>query len=464
MAAILPKSGAPEASRWWAYRLASPAAALLLFAVLAVLWRWGPHAPYFGILRLFGFEPFHFPFLDIHAVLAAAQCQRLGIDVYLSNPCDVLGRVHVYSPLWLAITPGFLGTASTTPVGLGVDLTVILSFVYVMRPVGCGDAAILALAALSPMTVYALERANCDLIVFLLVVGGCALGRAPRPWRLGGYALYLFAGLLKYYPLVLLVMMARERRRDAWIGAALAALIVLGLAGIDHAELRKALANIPALSYFADSFSARNLPFGLADSVFGPRLRSLASVLLLAVLAALGAARTRRTLHLLDAAALDPDLLEGQLLLVGALLVTACFFAGQNVDYRGIYFVLIMPGLVGLRRVSDDRAVRGFLAQMIAVVLFVAWAMPLRDAVHRSAGAISGGATGLRIDLLFWLGRELAWWWLIAGLVAIILGYASQTPTWPGRRARGVGPGARDPRPLRHANIKSAIRPAAGRP
>src|SRR5579864_490329 len=105
MASIQLALAAPTAHRRAVYRLLTPVAALLVFAALAMLWRWGPHPLYFNILKQFGFEPFRFPFLDIHAILAAAQCQRLGIDVYLSNPCDALGRVHVYSPLWLTLVP-----------------------------------------------------------------------------------------------------------------------------------------------------------------------------------------------------------------------------------------------------------------------------------------------------------------------------------------------------------------------
>jgi hypothetical protein len=410
-----------------AYRLVVPGIALSFYGVLAALWHWGPHSLYFSILQRFGFEPFRFPFLDIHAVLAAVQCRRLGIDVYFGDPCDALGRAHVYSPLWLRITPDFLDTASTTAVGLGLDLMVILSLAVVIRPATRREVLVLSLVALSPMTVYALERANCDLIIFLLAVGGCALGRAPRHWRLGAHALYLLAGLLKYYPLVLLALLVRERRREALIGASLAGLTVLGLAALDHAELAKALANIPALSYFADSFSARNLPFGVAEAIFGPRLRC-AAALLLTVLSALSIARTRRTLHLLDAAALDPDEFEGQCLVAGALLVTACFFAGQNIDYRGIYFILIMPGLVHLHRLADERTFRRFLAQMIAAVLFVAWDDPARSGLHLIADAIPGSRIGMRIELLFWISRELVWWWLITGLAAITLCYLLRLP------------------------------------
>jgi hypothetical protein len=428
MAPTHPTPAAPEAGRRLAYRLAIPAAALLLYAVLALLWRCGPHALYFDVLGLFGFAPFRFPFLDIHAVLAAAQCQRQGIDVYLSNPCDVLGRPHVYSPLWLALTPRFLDTSATTAVGLGLDLMFILSLAVVICPATSGEVLVLALAALSPMTVYALERANNDLVVFLLIVGGCALDRAPRPWRLGCYALYLFAGLLKYYPLVLLVLLARERRREGFVAAGLAALVTVFLLIHGHADLAKALRNIPALSYFGDSFSALNLPFGLVEAVGGARSSCAIGVLLLGLLAAVAIARTRRTVRLLDAAALDWNGCEAQCLLVGALLVTACFFAGQNVDYRGVYFVLIVPGLVRLHRFVDDRAVTKFLARMIAAVLFVAWEEPMRRAVRTIADAIASDWLRPRIELLFWIGRELVWWWLIAGLAAIVLSYVLRMP------------------------------------
>jgi hypothetical protein len=403
------------------YRVAIPGLALLLFAALALLWHCGPHSLYFCALDLFGFEPFRFPFLDIHAVLAAAQCQRAGIDVYLSNPCDALGRLHVYSPLWLALTPSFLDTTATTAVGLALDLMFILSLAIAIRPISWGETLAIGFVALSPMTVYALERANCDLVVFLLILAGFALDHAPRRWRLGCYAFYLTAGLLKYYPSVLLVLLARERRRDGLFIAGLSAAVVIPLVIRGHADLAKALANIPALSYFADSFSARNLPFGFVEAVFGPRLRFPAALLLLSMVLALAIARTRRTFQMLDAAAPDPNLLETQRLLLGALLLTACFFAGQNIDYRGIYFILVMPGLVRLYQSAGDPAIRRFVARMIAAVLFVAWEEPLRRAIHMIAAAIAADWLRPRVEVLFWIGRELVWWWLIAGLAAIVL-------------------------------------------
>ena len=420
---------APVSDRRIAYRLAVPAAALLLVGGLALLWRSGTDWLYFDILGMFAFDPFRFPFLDIHAVLAAAECQRQGVDVYLSNPCDALGRPHVYSPLWLAVTPDFLDTSATVWVGSSLALLFILSLPAVIRPTTRGEILILALAALSPMTVYAIERANNDVIVFLLVVCGCMLDRAPRPWRLGCYAFYLAAGLLKYYPLALFLLIVRERGRDAAAIAALSGATVALLAVGDHAELLKALANIPAPSYFADSFSALNLPFGLAAGVAAAGPRRALGLLLLGLFTAVAGARALRAAKRLDTGAAGWEGAEAQCLVVGALLLTACFFAGQNIDYRGVYFVLVAPGLVCLRRSSDDPAARRLLAQLLGVVLFVAWEEPLRRGLHAAAGLIASPGLGLRAEVLFWIGRELAWWWLIAGLAAIVLCRLSRTPS-----------------------------------
>src|SRR5690349_10906036 len=181
------------------------------------LWLSGAHSAYFGALSVLGVEPFSFPFLDAHAVLAAAECGRQGIEVYLSNPCDALGRPHAYSPLWLAIVPGPLGTGATGSVGAALDLLFLLSLTVVLRPRTGRELLILGSAAVSPMTLYALERANNDLVVFLLVICGAMLFTAPRPFRLSSYGLFVAAGILKYYPLALLVLAARQGRRDGLV-------------------------------------------------------------------------------------------------------------------------------------------------------------------------------------------------------------------------------------------------------
>jgi hypothetical protein len=410
---------------------------------MAGLWLPGSRALYFDVLRLLGVEPFSFPFLDAHAVLAAAECGRQGIDVYWSNPCDALGRPHAYSPLWLAIMPAHLGVDATWWVGASLGVLVILSWSIVLRPRTPKELLILGSAAISSMAVYALERANNDLVVFLLVVCGGIMFAAPRPLRLLAYGPFVAGGLLKYYPFVLLVLLARENRRDALIVAA-ATGFALGIFGVAFgAELRTALANIPAASsYFTDAFSARNLPFGFAEALGDGMSRTFIALSLLAILTGLAIARMLRTVRLIEREKLDWAAREAQFLVIGSLVIGACFFTAQNVDYRGIFLLPVISGLVFLHRVVKDREVRRFFGQMIAAVLFAMWEECIRRAVH--AIAAPGPSEGLssRIEVLFWIGRELVWWWLVVGLVALVLSYLRRS-NWADmflRTATGSGP------------------------
>jgi hypothetical protein len=426
-----------------AYRLAIPFGVLSLYAIMSGLWLSGAHSLYFGALSLLGVEPFSFPFLDAHAVLAAAECGRQGVEVYLSNPCDALGRPHAYSPLWLAIVPGSLGTSATGWVGASLDLLFLLSFTVVLRPRTARELFILGAAAVSPTTVYALERANNDLVIFLPVICGAMLFTIPRPYRLFSYGLFVTAGLLKYYPLVLLVLAAREGRRDGLViaGAVLLALVFLAVAF--YPELSLAAASIPpGASFFTDAFSARNLPFGFAEALGKGVSRALIAGSLLSALSGLAVARTLRTLRLLGREQLDWAAGETQFLVIGGLLVAACFFAGQNVNYRGIFLLPVVAGLVCLHRSVKDPEIRRFCGQMIAAVLFIMWEEFFRRALHAVISPAPGEGLSSRAEVFFWVGRELVWWWLVVGLAALVLSYLRQSPF-----AAIVGRASVDPAP-----------------
>jgi Glycosyltransferase family 87 len=400
---------------------------LCVYGAFAVLWCWGPRILYFEILRFLGFEPFRFPFLDIHAVLAAAECHQQGIDVYLSNPCDAIGRPHVYSPLWLVVTPAFLGTKATLWLGLLLDLLFILSLVAVLQPRSSREMLVYSLAALSPMTVYALERANNDVVVFLVILCGGVLFMRTRPRRLWSYALFFIAGVLKYYPLILLGLLARERRRVA-LGLVIAVSVTLLCFGVYfHTELSKALANIPVPSYFSDSFSAGNLPFGFGAVLGDGFSRVAIDISLLSAFVTVAAARALRTLRLIDREELDWNAKEMQWLAIGSILLTACFFTGQNITYRGIYFLLVIPGFAYLHRSARETEIRSLWAPMIAAAIFLMWEEFFRRALHAIVAPIQSQRLGLP-EVYFWIGRELVWWWLVAGLAAIILSYVRQLP------------------------------------
>lgn len=388
---------------------------------MVLLWVRGSHVAYFGLLRFLGTTPFRFPFLDTHAVLAAAQCRRLGIDVYRWNPCDALGRVHAYSPLWLTITPRFLGTADTARVGLLLDLAFIISLPILVRPHSLREAGLFALAVFSPVTLYALERANNDILIFLIILYAAAMDDASPLRRSCFYGLVLIAGLLKYYPLVLLVLIVRETRRGAILYGGVAASALLAFALLYPRQLPAALANVPSGSYFTDSFAAKNLPWAMAYSASRYLAWGVTAAVLVALLALGSLFLVRRNLDWLAAATIDWTSAEARYLAIGAILLPACFFTATNIDYRGIYLLFVISGLVALHRARPGGAAAKKLRRLIAATLFLTWEEFFRHRVGAAAAAIPIPWLHWRIEVLFWVCRELLWWWLIAALAALAL-------------------------------------------
>jgi hypothetical protein len=233
----------------------------------------------------------------------------------------------------------------------------------------------------------------------------------------------LVTGLLKYYPLVLLMLIARERWQRALALALLAGSSILLLVFVYRGELAIALTNIPRISYFTDGFSAQNLPYGMLTVLWGENTRSPLAPVLLLVLSAAALAWAWRRVGLLGPSDTDWTVWEMRLLAIASILLPACFFAGQNISYRGIFILLALPGLVQLRRSLDDPAIRRWMAQMIAVCLLIMWAEFFRRLYNTAAGLPSPDFTNsplaVTLWVMIWIGRELVWWWLIAGFMAL---------------------------------------------
>ena len=113
-------------------------------------------------------------------------------------------------------------------------------------------------------------------------------------------------------------------------------------------------------------------------------------------------------------------------------MLPACFFAGQNISYRGIFILLALPGLVHLRRSFDDPALRRWMAQMIALCLLIVWGEFFRQLYNTAAGLPSPGFTNnplaVTLWVMIWIGRELVWWWLVAGFMALAAWFLCSLP------------------------------------
>jgi hypothetical protein len=397
---------------------------IALFAVAAAIYLAGFTGAYAVLMDALGGYHKDLPFMDLQSDLAGMECYRRGIDVYVTNPCDVLGRIYNYSPIWLLGGYLHLDTSAMYVAGVGVDLVFLVSLAL-LPPARTWRATVVVVAAtLSNSVVLAVELANADVIMFvLLLLAGLAVLR-PSAIRFAAYPLIVFAAMLKFYPVVAMIIALRERPGRAVLVGFAALLSLLLFAWLGWTDIMRALHMLPdELDLYM--IGARSLPYGLQSlypTVYARLpLSSGALQAILGIIAvglAIAIARSRElagaVAHLTEA--------ERVFLLLGGIVMVGCFSAGQSFRYRAVFLLFVLPATTALWFGQYGRFTTRLFAITSICVVFVMWGYYLARPVLLLADMLPGpGAVGALIKATFWLGRELAWWWVITVLLAGVL-------------------------------------------
>jgi hypothetical protein len=357
-------------------------------------------------------------------VISAIECKRLGYDVIATNPCDVLGRRLVYSPAWLyaAVLP--IDKRWTVPTGMFLDLAFLASLFLLPVARNWRGCLVLSLAMVSSTVVFALERTNTDIVIFVMIAVALHLGGKGRVARVFGYGTVLFAGILKFYPLVALVVALRERLAVCLIIATTAAATVIAYLAVDGADVLRAIRIIPSGTCVTDAYGARNMPrcISMTLEVLGVHwayLPYLLQIVLTCLSGLTGIWITRKTDLVARLAPLTAR--EKEFLMVGAVLVVGCFFTAYSLYYRAVFLLFMVPGLLRLSARPDGLRSSSVYGVGLAIVLVLLWS----EALHGPLYALSPV-----LDGLFSVARECAWWWFIGFLFAIIFAVIRSLPTW----------------------------------
>jgi hypothetical protein len=408
-----------------------------------------------------------YPFADWEYIPSAVRCWSEGVNVYINNTCQTVWKnpqPFPYSPLLLRATFLELGEHWINVTMLSVCVLFFLSLATLTPPHNWRDLIIALFATLSSATFLAAERGNADLILFLMIVAGINLRVLPPAFRLGGYGLIIIAGLVKFYPFVALIVVLRERL-PVIATVAVASMAALATLLFYHHELGLMFANLPAPSYFTMQFGSANLPSGIGLSV-GKVMEKLGYANADAA-QAIGALVSRVGLPILVVSAItaayvigrrcDLRCIEARLptrqldfLVAGAALISGCFFASQSVIYRGIFLLLALPGLAELSRQITTPLERRLFGSAGVAIVFVLWT-PFLDECLNFAGLSARlyyiGVSRQTSLLLhypnnynnfpsstcgygLWLASELAWWWIITLLLAVLGAFVGRTALW----------------------------------
>lgn len=366
---------------------------------MAVLGYYLAFAMWPGLFRVVGVSHAQGWFLDSYAILASNDAAAAGLNPYGVNPLDPLGRPHVYSHWWLNLSASGLTREHNFILGTFFVAAFFTAVFWWLRPRTGGEAGWYLLMIAAGPVVLGVERANNDLLMLALLMPVVPMVRSDREWmRWCALIPVAVATTLKFYPAVgALVLLAGENRREV-IGRGLMAGAGLVLVGLDvRGDLAKMGDYVPnpdgLMTFGAGQVFAY---FGMGKSA-AAMCGVLAGVMAMIVL--------RPWTWFAGWVVADNDRDAWLAFVLGAVLLTGCFFAGSNYGYRLIYCVLLAPFLWRLMCDAEVPAkVRRMGRVTAGLMIFLLWGDTLAVAI---LNPLMNAESASRI---MWIADQFAIW------------------------------------------------------
>ena len=413
---------------------------LIVFGIMSALFLAGARNPnlnalYRQVIALWGVDTFtpYLPFVDLHFILASLQCYRLDLDVFVANPCDALGRVFNYSPLWMAAAPLGLTTHDTAWLGTALALAFLCTVAWISNARSVGQAAIYIIALLSETCAYAIERANADLLMFLIVVVACAALQRGTVGRMFAYGGVLLASMLKFYPITAIGLASYEQKRTITIVASTMVAIWIIFLFAAWPQFVEMWPVVPRPDPFWPAFGGANVFHALQLRLMATRFGDQAATIIatsaqvlyaLAILTsiALSIALSRKLRAIgISVGAMNRELAA---FLAAGLIIVFTFFAAGNTYYRGIFLLALLPlSISSWRGAASGCAARRLWAMAIGLIIVLLWIQALVYNVDKNLGFAR-----LARELILTV-REPLWWLFIVWLMAMLWILLSSAPS-----------------------------------
>jgi hypothetical protein len=194
---------------------------LLYFGLLYFADYFIPYQKFWKILGVPTMTPI---FADLRGVLASFECTRLGYDVLYELPCDVYAfrrfdvKGNPYPRIWTSLTG--LGLDQSHAIALGVlfAISFYLCTLIIIGRLNKYEALIYSLVLCAPPTMFLIERANVDIVIYVLLFIALIITQSQHiTIRIAGYATLLIPTFLKLLPLFSLSIILKEKKRDSML-------------------------------------------------------------------------------------------------------------------------------------------------------------------------------------------------------------------------------------------------------
>jgi hypothetical protein len=392
-----------------------------------------------GLWRSIGVMATRPHFLDWHGVVAASDCAKLGYNVFLQNPCDALQRPHNYGTIWLNVGGFGLTRENQWWTGLLISATFIIASSLALHPRSIKQFIIAFLALASPAVALGIERANVDLIIFVVLLVATYLIARPQglaKWM--GAALCLLLTVAKLYPAVAFasIFWGLPNRRGVLFAVTGFAVAIIAWVLLDLEDVRAVIG----------VFERPGLGPGYGGPLLGPTnggsllyvvlilqqfvpstLDPVRAGLITFILTYLASLLCARHVCFNDRA----DALDRVRFIAGLAIAAFAFGVTTNYDYRNIFLLFTLPLLFKLHqdRRGQDPLPRLIISSTLILVIFVLWANALITGVITLAGWLSDSPKLVSsIALAGFLAKHLGHWFLI--FLLMLLGNALLFRQW----------------------------------
>jgi hypothetical protein len=351
-------------------------------------------------------------FLDSRQLAWASEAHARGYDPLIENPVNPRGHQLNYPRIWHLLFALGINEDHTNIIG---SIVVIIFFIVVgifwfSRKYDNLTYLILSIVFLSPAVMLGVERSNIEIILFSVLALALLVNYFSS---IPALLIFIFASILKLYPVFGFIYLLKENRRRFWI-LFLSAIGIFILYGIfSFNDFKQVYQTTPKL--VGSSFGINVWWMGLGHSRFFnlPVSESLTGFLKIFSYALVFLILSA-TLYLGMLRKVAGHYSHGRHLdafRVGAGIYIACFLLMNTHDYRLIFLIFTVPQLAAWLRDKEESISFVPLITLLSIV-FSMWSAFVMRLLGRN---------------LTFVMEEFLNWIILAGLLYLIF---ASLPDW----------------------------------
>ena len=307
--------------------------------------------------------PEYFPFLDLKARLAHIQANRLGFDTYsIRNPFDPIGRINNKPSISLIFS--FTGLKVDDAIWLGNIL--ISSFIFqsisLLRKTKLIFLILGSLCIFNPNVIFAIERCNDDIIIFLFCFLIPYLISKNHFYNSISIFIIWFLSALKYYPLSLYLFFITKNFAKSKI-------YIYLIIFINSIWLTFAFKEILVLRQRWPNSNSNLYSFSLKDLFEFGKAPYYLLILIFCISLIIGYLYLKSEKKLIFKHLSETSDVDKRYFIIGITMLLFCYLAYFNWSYRFIHSIFLLPIVLNLLSETNINSLKFKYIKFLYIIL-----------------------------------------------------------------------------------------------